>query len=143
MLSPTSVERDVTSFAEGGYSEVYKATLNGRPIVVKILTFTAQTDQVKLHKVSGFGPKSSKRSLTLHRQLLVKEVVGWKWLQHENILPFVGVMFAPSPISIVSERMENGNIMGFIRANQDYNRLRLVSEEGVISFYLIDRLGSS
>jgi len=52
-------------------------------------------------------------------------------------------MFAPSPISIVSERMDNGNIMDFIKANQDYNRLRLVSEGSVIFIYYTDCLGSS
>ena len=77
---------------------------------------------------SNLGSKTSKQLLTLHPQLLVKEVVGWKWLRHENILPFIGVTLAPSLISIVSERMENGNIMDFIKANQDCSRLRLVSE---------------
>ena len=32
--------------------------------------------------------------------------------------------------------------MDFIKANQDYNRLRLVSEEGVIFICYTDRLGS-
>ena len=30
--------------------------------------------------------------------------------------------------------MENGNIMDFVGKNQDYNRVDLVSEVGVISF---------
>jgi len=38
--------------------------------------------------------------------------------------------------------MKNGNIMEFIKANQDYNRLRLVSEGRVISFCRIDYLDS-
>ena len=82
------------------------------------------------------------RLLTLDLKLLVKEVVGWKWLQHENILPFLGVMLAPSPISIASERMENGNIMDFVKTHQDYNRLRLVSGGGVSSFHRIDHSNS-
>jgi len=65
---------------------------------------------------------------TFDPELLAKEVVGWKWIQHENILPFVGVTFAPPPVSIVSELMDNGNIMEFIKINQKYNRLRLVSK---------------
>jgi len=65
MLPPASVERDAASFASGGYSEVYRATFNDRPVVVKILNVTAQTDQVKLHRVISFDPKSPKRSLTL------------------------------------------------------------------------------
>ena len=64
----------------------------------------------------------------LGSKLLAKEVVGWKWVRHENILPFVGVTFTPPPVSIVSELMDNGNIMEFIKTNQKYNRLRLVSK---------------
>ena len=56
-------------------------------------------------------------------------------------MPFVGVMFEPS-ISIVSERMNNGNIMDFVKVNQDYNRLRLVSEGRVTFFCHIDHLDS-
>ncbi|KAF9642014.1 kinase-like protein, partial [Thelephora ganbajun] len=51
------------------------------------------------------------------------EVVGWKWLQHENILPFVGVT---PKFAIVSDFMENGNIMGFIEKHPRYNRLHLL-----------------
>jgi len=114
---------------------VYKATFRDRPVVVKILNVAARRDREKIHKVSTLDPKMPKRSLTLHLQLLVKEVAGWKWLRHENILPFVGVMLAPSPISIVSERMENGDIMDFIMDNRDYNRLSLVSDGRVILLF--------
>lgn len=64
-------------------------------------------------------------------KLLVKEVVGWKWLRHDNILPFVGVMLIPPLISIVSEQMKNGNIVDFVRSHPKYNRLRLVSGRSV------------
>ena len=121
---------------------MYKATLHDRPVVIKVLNVATQMDREKIHKVSSFDPKMSKQLLTLHLQLLVKEVVAWKWLRHENILPFVGVTLAPSPISITSERMENGNIMDFIKVDQDYNRLNLVSEGRVIYFYHIDPLDS-
>ena len=57
----------------------------------------------------------------------MKEVVGWKWLQHKNILPFVGVTLASPVVSIISERMENGSIMEFIAIYPEYNRLDLVS----------------
>jgi len=141
--APTAlVKRDAAPFASGGNSTVYRATLNNRPVVIKVLNVVPRTDQEKLHRVSSFGPKTSKRSLTPYPQLLVKEVVGWKWLRHENILPFVGVMFAPSPISIVSERMDNGNIMEFIKVNRNYNRLRFVSERRAMFLCHTDRLDS-
>ena len=52
-------------------------------------------------------------------------------------------MFAsPTPISIVSEFMENGNIMDFIRKNQDHNRMDLVSQVEMIPLCWIDHLNS-
>jgi hypothetical protein len=64
--------------------------------------------------------------LTLHLQRFAKGVVKWKWLRHENILPFVGVTSEPPPFSIISAWMENGNIMSFIRANPDQDPFILV-----------------
>ena len=59
-------------------------------------------------------------------------------------MPFVGVMFTPFVlISIASEFMENGNIMDFVRKNQDYNQLDLVSEAEVTLLWCIDHSGSS
>ena len=56
----------------------------------------------------------------------------------------MGVMLTPSaPISIASELMENGNITDFVRKNQDYNRVDLVSEVEVMLLWYIDHLGSS
>ena len=59
-------------------------------------------------------------------QRFAKEVVGWKWLRHENILPFVGVSSIPPPFSMVSVWMENGNIMSFLKKNPDQNPFSLV-----------------
>ena len=48
-------------------------------------------------------------------------------------------MFTPSaPIAITSELMENGNITDFVRKNQDYNRVDLVSEVEVTLLWCIE-----
>lgn len=52
-LPSTAVERENSPFAEGGYSKVYRGTFQSRPVVVKVLTITSQTDRDKLHKVNG------------------------------------------------------------------------------------------
>ena len=53
-------------------------------------------------------------------------------------------MFTPSvPISITSELMENGNITDFVKKNQDYNRVKLVSEVEATILWYIDHSGSS
>ena len=49
----------------------------------------------------------------------------------------------PTPISIASELMDNGNIMDFVRKHQDHNRVHLVSEMEVIRLPRIDHLDSS
>ena len=69
----------------------------------------------------------TKEPLKPDSKRLVREVIGWKWLRHENILPFVGVMLTPPFISIISDRMQHGNIMEFVKACPNFNRLDLVS----------------
>jgi len=56
-------ERGTEPFATGGFSYVYKATINGRPVAVKTLRVPTTADPKKVHKVSGLDPKiSSDRS---------------------------------------------------------------------------------
>ena len=126
--TPTFDEHGTTPFATGGFSEVYEASLGGRCVAVKVLKITSVETIESVRKVGGPLLLLSKVLFTLGPKLLIKEVVGWKWLRHENILPFVGVSLKPPLFSIISERMENGNVMNFIKTHPNYNRLRLVSE---------------
>ena len=119
-------ERETAPFATGGFSDIYKATIDGRPVAIKTLRVTT-TECKKAHKVNRSVIKMSEQLIMRESKLLAKEVVGWKWLQHDNILPFLGIVLEPPRFSIISERMENGNIMCFIKAHPDHNRLRLVS----------------
>ena len=50
----------------------------------------------------------------------------WKFLQHPNILPLVGVMMSEARFAMVSGWMANGNINEFIKANPEAGRLELV-----------------
>jgi serine/threonine protein kinase len=53
----------------------------------------------------------------------------WKELEHPNILPFLGVdmtLRQPS-YCLVSPWMENGNVLEFIKAHPNPDRLALVS----------------
>ncbi|KAF9781132.1 kinase-like domain-containing protein [Thelephora terrestris] len=95
-------------FASGRFAHVYKATYNGQPVVAKALKTASVDDLEDVHK------------------RFAKQVVGWKWLRHENILPFVGVASLPPPFSIVSVRVENGDIASFMRANPDQNPFTLL-----------------
>ena len=132
VVTPKFGKRGAAPFATGGFSDVYKASLGRRHVAVKVLKVNTQTVK-KAHRVSASLPPPQKGVAHTRHKLLVKEVVGWKWVRHENILPFVGVSQKPPFSSIVSEWMENGNIMNFIKVHQNHNRLHLVSEGRVCS----------
>ena len=53
MLEPTFDERETEPFAAGGFSNVYKATLNRCPVVIKSLKVTTTANLEKVHRVSG------------------------------------------------------------------------------------------
>ena len=53
LLGPTFSEHGAEPFATGGFSDVYEATFNGRPVAVKALKVTAAADPEEVHKVSG------------------------------------------------------------------------------------------
>ena len=68
--------------------------------------------------------------------MLAREVVAWKWLEHENVLPFVGVTRG---FAIVSDFMENENIMKFIAKHPRHNRFSLVRRIGGRCILMINR----
>ena len=62
-------------------------------------------------------------------QELCREIISWKHLSHQNILPLLGVTVSADLrcLRILTEWMPNGNVMQFIESNPKENRLRLVS----------------
>ena len=58
VLPPTSLERETTLFARGGFGDVYKGTLDGSPVVIKTLRVEPQMDLRKLHGVTRLYFKS-------------------------------------------------------------------------------------
>ena len=61
------------------------------------------------------------------RQLLVKEIRIWSRLAHKNILPFLGFIIEGEYPSLISEWMENGTALNYVRENPDTDILELVS----------------
>jgi hypothetical protein len=53
-------------------------------------------------------------------------VVRWRYVSHENVLPFLGVSEIVLPFGIVSPRMPNKNILEYTRKHLDANRVWLV-----------------
>ena len=59
-------------------------------------------------------------------QRFCKEVLTWKALRHENVLPLLGVTMSNNQFAMVSEWMANGNINEFVKTHRETNRFKLV-----------------
>ena len=53
-------------------------------------------------------------------------MAAWKYLQHQNVLPLLGVKIGNNQFAMVSEWMKNGNINNYVKARWDVNRFKLV-----------------
>lgn len=60
-----------------------------------------------------------------------REVIAWRHLRHQNILPLIGVNLGPQRLVMVSEWMDHGNINEFIENHEGVNRIQLVSTCGI------------
>ena len=52
--------------------------------------------------------------------------MGWRTLHHPNILPLLGATMFENRFVMVSEWMVRGNIIEFVEANTNVDRLGLV-----------------
>ncbi|CAE6499584.1 unnamed protein product [Rhizoctonia solani] len=98
-------------FARGAFGDVRRAALrNGTPVAIKCLRFYTQAQDTGRHKLE-------KKSL--------KEIRVWSFLDHENVLPLLGLCVVNNELGMVSEFMPNGNIQDYIRNNPSVNRYQL------------------
>ncbi|KAF9789363.1 kinase-like protein [Thelephora terrestris] len=93
-------------FASGGSGDVYEGTFGRSKVCIK-----------RVRVYSKDGPEKAIRALC-------KEAVMWKHLEHNNIVPFLGITM--EPFQLVSEWMSGGNLSEHIREHPDANRLGLV-----------------
>ena len=66
-------------------------------------------------------------SLIRTRQYLLKEIRIWAELKHQNILPFLGFIIEGESPSLISEWMENGTALNYVKEHPEYDVLELVS----------------
>ncbi|PBK78438.1 hypothetical protein ARMSODRAFT_998509 [Armillaria solidipes] len=118
--------RDVTREGEnpiwgGGFSDIWKGRLHNTQVCLKVLRiFISGEDRAKV--IRDF----------------CQEVLVWRQLQHPNVLPFLGVsedLFAPS-YCLISPWMVNGNIMSYLQAHPDHDRLTSVVQVAEAMEYL-------
>ncbi|KAF9644342.1 kinase-like protein, partial [Thelephora ganbajun] len=61
-------------------------------------------------------------------KILWKEVVLWKRLSHEHVLPFYGVDKANFQLALVYDLVDSGNIIQYLDSNPQVSRTRLFYE---------------
>ena len=66
-------------------------------------------------------------------QSFKREVLLWKQLDHENILPLFGITLIDGVPCTVAEWMENGTMNVYLKSHPDANVLDLVR---IVSFHL-------
>ena len=64
--------------------------------------------------------------LIRYDQRFCREVMTWKTLRHPNVLSLIGVTMEEKRLVMVSEWMENGNIINFLEKESNADRLELV-----------------
>ena len=70
------------------------------------------------------------RGWTRHNsnQRFYREIVGWKYVLHPNVVPFLGVSETLFPFSIITPWFPNGNIAEYVQKHEGVDRLQLVSD---------------
>ncbi|KAK0190045.1 kinase-like domain-containing protein [Armillaria mellea] len=105
--------RDVTKEGKnaidgGGFADIWKGRRHNTQVCLKVLrVFGTEDPQVKV--LWDF----------------CQEALMWRQLRHPNVLPLLGVskdLFTPR-YCLISPWMANGNIMSYLRAHPDHDRL--------------------
>lgn len=61
------------------------------------------------------------------QQHISDEITMWRSVKHRNILPFVGAGIFETPSFVVMPYYKNGNVLEYIRLNEDANKPLIVS----------------
>ena len=123
---PLCYDRTDAPLYHGGFAEVWKGEHQGREVAVKVIKMYKTSNVAKITRVGSASRNACIDLLTLVMQRFCKEVMTWKALHHQNVLPLLGVTMGNNQFSMVSEWMVNGNINEFIKAHRDANRFELV-----------------
>ncbi|TDL20571.1 kinase-like protein [Rickenella mellea] len=88
-------------YSGGGFADVWRGKLKGKPIAMKVLRMY----------------QCGKDQLEIVHQKFCEEALLWQQLEHENILPFLGVCkdeFAPM-LAMISPWMDNGTLVTYLQ----------------------------
>ena len=95
--------------ASGGTTDIWKGTLNDKPVAFKAFRIYPSQD---LHEA---------------KKILWKLVPVWKRLIHENVLPFHGIDMSTFQLALVYDWGHNGNIIQYLESHPNASRAKLVT----------------
>ena len=118
----------VLPYACGGSTDVWKGQLDGNQVCVKALRTQDAANLDKIKRVRGgstIPPRGCAQSNSDQR--FYREIVGWKYVSHANVVPFLGISETLFSFCIISPWLSGGNIFEYIRKHRGANRFQLVS----------------
>jgi len=107
--------------AGGGFADIYIGSYGGIRVALKVLRI--------------YGTQNQRREAV---KAVAHEAIFWKNLDHPHILPFLGISndaFVPH-LCLVSPWMSHGNIMDYIEAHPEVDRLPLLAQSASGLCYL-------
>jgi serine/threonine protein kinase len=130
--------------AGGGFADIFLAVHCQQRVALKRLrVFGYQNDRVRatLRGVRSFLSYIWGRVYTVvFPQLLFKEALTWRELQHPNVLPFLGVDLKtfPGSFCLVSPWMKHGTVLKYIggRGLSNVNVGRIVCPSHQLTYVL-------
>ena len=131
-LPPSVLNIGGQPVASGGSGDIFKGTLDDSSVCVKRVRIYSKEGPEKAIKVHHRRHNSPYLPLLTNTQTLYREAVVWKRLEHQNIVPFLGI--TSSPLQLISEWMPGGDLMEYIKRHPDADSLGLV---GVPLLWLI------
>jgi hypothetical protein len=118
--------KDSTEVERGGFADVSQGTYQGRRVAIKVVRVYITSDLDVILSVSLYSTWAAVPVRMNVLQGFCREGVAWKHLRHPNVLPLLGVTVSECRFAMVSEWMENGNIIAFVERNKHVNRAELV-----------------
>ncbi|KAF9789441.1 kinase-like domain-containing protein [Thelephora terrestris] len=93
----------------GGFADIWTGKVKGEDVCLRVFR---QHEPQQQAKING---------------MFYSHAIRWKYLSHENVLPFLGISEALRPFGLVSPWMPNIDILEYIKDNPDAERLSLLA----------------
>ena len=123
ILSNVSAEK---RWKTGGAADVWTGKLGQEDVCIKVFRQHPSQQQEKIKGVGAISFCESVGLINPPPQEFYYRAIRWKYVSHENVLPFLGISEVVLPFGIVSPGVSNINILQYISENKDANRLLLV-----------------